>query len=67
MQNKKPKISRFKKELETLKSTMDETKFEEKVEKLKNNEVKALLFDKYLRETNNEKQGMKSITTFFSI
>jgi hypothetical protein len=34
---------------------------------LRNKEIKALLFDKYLRETNNEKQGVKSITNFFML
>ena len=28
--------------------------------------TKALLFDKYLRETNNEKQGNQSLTKFYS-
>ena len=28
-------------------------------------EVKALLFDEYLRETNNEKSGNQSLTKFF--
>jgi hypothetical protein len=32
---------------------------------LKNKEVKTLLFDKYLRETNNEKEGNQSITKYF--
>jgi hypothetical protein len=35
------------------------------LEQLKNKEVKALLFDEYLRETNNEKQGNQSLTKFF--
>jgi DNA polymerase elongation subunit (family B) len=67
MQNKKSKISNFKKEIETLKKTYsgDEEKFETKLEQLKNKEVKALLFDKYLRETNNEKEGNQSLTKFF--
>ena len=66
MQNKKPKIARFRKEVEMLRRDNEELKFEEKLEKLKNNEVKALLFDKYLRETNNEKQGNQSLTKFFT-
>jgi hypothetical protein len=32
---------------------------------LKNKEVKILLFDEYLRETNNEKQGNQNIVKFF--
>jgi hypothetical protein len=42
----------------------EEDKFEDKLEQLKNKEVKALLFDEYLRETNNEKQGVQSLTKF---
>jgi hypothetical protein len=32
---------------------------------LKNKEVKAILFDKYLRETNNTKNKMQPITSYF--
>ena len=65
MQNKKPKIARFKKEIDVLRQTIEEDKFQDKLEKMKNAEVKILLFDKYLRETNNEKQGNQSLTKFF--
>jgi hypothetical protein len=64
--NKKPKLSKFKKEVETLRKTVDPDKFEDKLEQLKNKEVKILLFDEYLRETNNEKQGNQSLMKFFS-
>ena len=40
-------------------------KIEEKIEKLRCSEIKALLFDEYLRVTNNEKTGAQSITNFF--
>ena len=40
-------------------------KIQDKLEKLKDKEVKALLFDKYLRETNNAKAGNQAITGFF--
>jgi lipoate synthase len=43
----------------------DNEKLKDKIDDLRNKEVKVLLFDKYLRETNNEKQGVKSITNFF--
>jgi hypothetical protein len=33
---------------------------------MRNKEVKALLFDDYLRVTNNEKQGVQSLTKFFT-
>jgi len=63
------KMPKYKKEVEILKNKYkdDNEKFQEKIEDLRNKEIKTLLFDKYLRETNNEKQGIKSITTFFSI
>ena len=65
MQKKKAKIIKFKKEIEILRNTIEEDKFEEKVESLKNEEIKILLFDEYLRKTNNEKQGVVAITNFF--
>jgi intein/homing endonuclease len=63
------KMPKYKKEVELLKNKYkdDSEKFQEKLDDLRNKEVKILLFDKYLRETNNEKQGVKSITSFFSI
>ena len=66
MQNKKPKIAKFKKELEKLKETVEPEKLEEKMDNLKNKEIKILLFDEYIRETNNEKQGLRSMTSFFT-
>jgi hypothetical protein len=46
-------------------SVIDQEKFEEKLTKMKNAEVKILLFDEFLRETNNAKQGNQSIFKFF--
>jgi DNA polymerase elongation subunit (family B) len=66
IQNKTSKISKFKREIDALKKTMeDDKKFEDKLVKLKDKEVKLLIFDKYLRETNNSKQGNQSLTNFF--
>jgi DNA polymerase elongation subunit (family B) len=65
LQNKKSKISKFKKEVETLRKTVEPEKFEDKLEQTRNKEVKALLFDEYLRVTNNEKEGNQSLTKFF--
>jgi len=65
MQNKKAKLLKFKKEVDTLRKVTDPDKFEDKLEQLKNKEVKALLFDEYLRETNNEKEGVQSVKKFF--
>jgi hypothetical protein len=62
----KRKRNNFKMKIETLKNSIDdEEKLQTKIQDLKNKEVKALLFDKYLRETENTKNKMKSITTFF--
>jgi hypothetical protein len=59
------KGKKFKKEIDVLRANCQEDKFEDKLEQLKNKEVKALLFDEYLRETNNEKTGNQSLTKFF--
>jgi hypothetical protein len=66
MQNKRAKIAKFKKEVELLRKNVDPEKFEDKLEQMRNKEVKALLFDDYLRVTNNEKQGVQSLTKFFT-
>ena len=68
MQGKRPKLNKFKKDIETLRKEYidDIDKFEEKVETLRCKEIKALLFDEYLRETNNEKAGVQSMTKFFT-
>jgi DNA polymerase elongation subunit (family B) len=67
MQNKTPKLLKYKKDVKALKEKYinDEDKFEEKLEELRCKEIKALLFDEYLRETNNEKAGNQSLTKFF--
>jgi DNA polymerase elongation subunit (family B) len=58
------KGKKFKNEVEMLRKNTEEDKFEDKLEQLKNKEVKALLFDEYLRETNNEKSGLQSLTKY---
>jgi DNA polymerase elongation subunit (family B) len=63
--NKMNKIKTFKASVETLRKTTLPEKFEDKLEQLKNKEVKALLFDSYLRETNNEKAGNQNIMKYF--
>jgi hypothetical protein len=65
MQNKKSKLVKFKNEVKSLEASCDPEKFEDKLEQLKNKEVKALLFDEYLRETNNVKAGTQALTSFF--
>ena len=67
MQRKLPKIKQYKKEIDNLRKEYydDDEKFEEKVETLRCKEIKTLLFDEYLRETNNEKAGVQSLDKFF--
>jgi len=63
-QGKQPKLLSFKKEVNALRAATDPDKFEEKLEQLKNKEVKTLLFDSYLRETTNKKEGNQSVLQF---
>jgi hypothetical protein len=65
LQNKKTKILKFKKDVQILRNNTDEDKFEDKLEQLRNKEVKALLFDEYLREISNDNQGNQSLMKFF--
>ena len=67
MNKKLPKLKQFKKDVETLRKEYidDSCKFEEKLEAMRCKEIKALLFDEYLRVTNNEKEGVQSLTKFF--
>jgi DNA polymerase elongation subunit (family B) len=64
LKNKKEKLKQLKKDMDNIKKFEKKEKIEEKIEKLKNNEIKILLFDKYLRETNNIKNGNQSILQF---
>ena len=68
MQNKRSKINKFKREVEVVRREYFDNleKCEEKVEAMRCKEIKALLFDEYLRETNNEKNGDQSLTKFFT-
>jgi DNA polymerase elongation subunit (family B) len=67
MQNKTTKISKFRREIAELRREQeDNKKFEDKLAKMKDKEVKTLIFDKYLRETNNAKDGNQSVAKFFT-
>jgi DNA polymerase elongation subunit (family B) len=56
----------WKKELETLyKEYVDSETRKKKEDALRNKEVKALLFDAYLRKTDNLKNGFTAITAFY--
>lgn len=66
MQNKLGKIRKYQKDVEELKLKYpDPEKFEEKLNDLRHKEVKMLIFDEYLRQTDNDKTGNQSLTTFF--
>ena len=43
----------------------DEKKCEKKINRIKDKEVQALIFDKYLRDSNNAKSGNQSIAKMF--
>jgi DNA polymerase elongation subunit (family B) len=60
-------LSSWKRELTALENACegDELLFKKKEDALRNKEVKALLFDAYLRKTDNMRNGLKSITDFF--
>ena len=66
MQHKRGKLIKFKKDVEQLYLNTPSEKIEDKLEQLKNKEVKALLFDEFLRNTNNQKEGNQTLTSFFS-
>jgi DNA polymerase elongation subunit (family B) len=68
MNKKLPKIKQFNKSIELLKREHSDNleKFEEKLEAMRCKEIKGLLFDEYLRETNNEKAGLQSLTKIFN-
>ena len=67
-QNKITKINKFKRECQLVKKEiLEEDKYLSKIETMKNKEIKILLFDEFLRETNNSKEKNSTITKFFSI
>jgi len=62
-----PKMKKYLREVKLLQDTiLDKEKLEEKIKKRRNEEVQKLLFEEYLRKTNNDKQKNQSISLFFS-
>ena len=59
------KRKKFKESLEYIKNNEEPDKIEKKIEKLRNDEIKQLLFDSYIRHCNNLKNNNKPITSFF--
>ena len=66
LQNKNAKLIQYKREIETIKKSTEPSKLEDRIETLKNKEVKMLLFDDYLRTTNNAKVGNQSLTRWLT-
>jgi DNA polymerase elongation subunit (family B) len=65
---RRAKVNNLKKEIENINATEeDEKKCEKKISKIKDKEVQALIFDKYLRDTNNAKLGNQSIAKMFQM
>jgi DNA polymerase delta subunit 1 len=63
---RKKGLCTWKKELASLKQEHpEEEKYKDKEDALRNKQVKTLLFDPYLRHTNNMKNGDTSIGVFF--
>jgi DNA polymerase elongation subunit (family B) len=68
MQNKKAALSKYKIEMKQLREKWideGEEKFLDKLDDLKNKHIKTLLFDEYLRVTNNQKVGNQALTSFW--
>jgi DNA polymerase elongation subunit (family B) len=64
---RRAKVSKMKTEIEQIKATItDEKKCAKKISKITDKEVKALIFDKYLRDTNNLKSGNQPVTKYFT-
>lgn len=61
----KRKRERFEEEINCLRENMEEEKFRKKETDMRNKEVKTILFDKFLRITENNKVGNQPITSFF--
>ena len=68
MNHKRPKLMQFNREVEIMrKKYADEPdKFLEKLEDARCKEVKKMLFDEFLRDTNNAKIGVKSLNNYFA-
>jgi DNA polymerase elongation subunit (family B) len=66
MQNNTAKSKKFRDEVAALRrNAITDESYEDKVEQLKNREIKAILFDEYLRKTTNTKMGNQSLMNFF--
>ena len=64
--SKRSRARDFKAQIDKHRKLLTPAKFEEKEVKIRNDEIKKLLFDKYLNEIDNVKNKNRNITTFFS-
>jgi len=60
-------LRKWKNEIEQLKKEYpDDVQYQKKEQMLRNKEVKIILFDEYLRQTDNTKKGNQTIEKFFN-
>jgi DNA polymerase elongation subunit (family B) len=65
---RRAKVTKLQESIDKIKSEItDEKKCDKKISKIKDKEVEELIFAKYLRDTNNAKNGNQSLTNFFSV
>ena len=65
---RRAKVTKLQEEIDKIKkSEDDDKKREKKINKIKDKEVEALIFEKYLRDTNNLKLGNQTVTKFFNV
>ena len=65
LQGRGAKIHQLSQDISDLTKKTDPSKLADKIDALKNKEVKSLLFDDYLRKTLNEKAGNQPLTKWF--
>jgi DNA polymerase elongation subunit (family B) len=63
---RRAKVSQLQKDIQNIKNVEEDVKkCEKKINKIKDKEVQTLIFDKYLRDTNNSKTGNQSVSKYF--
>ena len=64
-QGKLSKLKNYEKKIKQLKETCNQDELQTEIDKIRNSEIKSLLFDKSLRDSDNNKNNNKSIMKFF--
>ena len=64
--SKRSRVRDFKAKIDKHRKELTPGKFEEKEVKIRNDEIKKLIFDKYLNEIDNVRNNNRNITNFFS-